>query len=97
MTPREQTIIGTAIPKITDEFHGVKDVSWYAAAYFMTFGATQASAGKVFKYFNLKWSFLISMVIFEVGSLAHSPATLIAGRAIAGWGGAGMSTGGTST
>ena len=27
-----QTIIGTAIPKITDEFHGLNDVSWYAAA-----------------------------------------------------------------
>jgi MFS family permease len=66
----------------------------------MTFGATQTSAGKVYKYFDLKWSFLLSVLVFEVGSLvcgvAHDPATLIVGRAIAGLGGAGLSVGGTS-
>ncbi|KAL1893965.1 hypothetical protein Sste5346_006106 [Sporothrix stenoceras] len=96
----DQTIVGTAIPKITDEFHGLNDVSWYAAAYFMTFGAAQASAGKIYKYYNLKWSFLVSMLIFEVGSLvcavAPSSTALVVGRAIAGLGGAGLSVGGTS-
>ncbi|CAK7243766.1 MAG: hypothetical protein STHCBS139747_005294 [Sporothrix thermara] len=96
----DQTIVGTAIPKITDEFHGLKDVSWYAAAYFMTFGAAQASAGKLYKYFSLKWSFLVSMIIFEVGSLlcgvTPSSTALVVGRAIAGLGGAGLSVGGTS-
>ncbi|KIW61815.1 hypothetical protein PV05_01895 [Exophiala xenobiotica] len=96
----DQTIVGTAIPKITDEFHGLDDVSWYAAAYFMAFGAAQTSAGKIYKYYNLKWSFLISMLIFEVGSLicgiAPNSKTLVVGRAIAGLGGAGLSVGGTS-
>ncbi|EED24599.1 efflux pump antibiotic resistance protein, putative [Talaromyces stipitatus ATCC 10500] len=96
----DQTIVGTAIPKITDEFHGLNDVSWYAAAYFMTFGAAQTSAGKIYKYYNLKWSFLISMLIFELGSLlcgvAPNSKALIVGRAIAGLGGAGLSVGGTS-
>jgi len=32
-----QTILSTAIPKITDEFHDLSKVSWYGAAYFMTF------------------------------------------------------------
>ncbi|KAF4626230.1 hypothetical protein G7Y89_g11933 [Cudoniella acicularis] len=95
-----QTIVGTAIPKITDEFHGLNDVSWYAAAYFMTFGAVQTSAGKIYKYYNLKWSFLMSMLIFEVGSLicgiAPNSKALVVGRAIAGLGGAGLSVGGTS-
>lgn len=66
----------------------------------MTFGATQPSAGKIYKYFSLKWSFVASMVIFEVGSLvcgvAPSSNALIIGRAIAGLGGAGLSVGGTS-
>lgn len=88
------------MPKITDEFPGLSDVSWYAAAYFMTFGATQTSAGKIYKYSNVKWSFLISMLIFEIGSLicrvAPNSKALIAGRAIAGLGGAGLSVGGTS-
>ncbi|KAK3064268.1 hypothetical protein LTS18_008731 [Coniosporium uncinatum] len=34
----DNTILGTAIPKITDEFHDLNKVSWYGAAYFMTFG-----------------------------------------------------------
>ncbi|KAF1952105.1 putative efflux pump antibiotic resistance protein [Byssothecium circinans] len=96
----DQTIIGTAIPKITDEFHGLEDVSWYAAAYFMTFGAAHASAGKLYKYCNLKWSFLGSMLVFEVGSLicgvAPNSKSLVVGRAIAGLGAAGLSVGSTS-
>jgi MFS family permease len=66
----------------------------------MTFGAAQPSAGKIYKYYNLKWSFLTSMLIFEVGSLicgiAPNSKTLVVGRAIAGLGGAGLSVGGTS-
>jgi MFS family permease len=66
----------------------------------MTFGAAQPSAGKMYKYFNLKWSFLGSMFLFEVGSLicgvAPNSKALIIGRAIAGLGGAGLSVGGTS-
>lgn len=66
----------------------------------MTFGAAQPSAGKMYKYFNLKWSFLGSMILFEVGSLicgvAPNSKALIIGRAIAGLGGAGLSVGGTS-
>jgi MFS family permease len=65
----------------------------------MTFGAAQPSAGKIYKYYNLKWSFLMSMLIFEVGSLicgvAPNSKALVAGRAIAGLGGAGLSVGGT--
>lgn len=66
----------------------------------MTFGAAQTSAGKIYKYYNLKWSFLWSMFIFEVGSLicgvAPNSKSLVVGRAIAGLGGAGLSVGGTS-
>jgi MFS family permease len=66
----------------------------------MTFGAAQTSAGKIYKYFDLKWSFLISMFIFEVGSLicavAPNSKALVVGRAIAGLGAAGLSVGGTS-
>lgn len=66
----------------------------------MTFGAFQTSAGKVYAHFDLKWSFLLSMLVFEVGSLvcgiAPNSKSLIVGRAIAGLGGAGLSVGGTS-
>jgi MFS family permease len=63
----------------------------------MTFGGFQTSWGKAFSYFNFKYAFLLSMFIFEVGSLlcAVAPNTIafIFGRAIAGLGGAGMSSG----
>ena len=95
-----QTIVGTAIPQITAEFDGLKDVSWYSAAYFMTFGGLEASWGKAFKYFDIKWTFIVSLTIFEIGSLicgvSPTSAVLIIGRAIAGVGAAGISVGGTS-
>ena len=66
----------------------------------MTLGAGQTSAGKIYKYNSLKWSFIASMLIFELGSLicgiAQDSKMLVVGRAIAGLGGAGLSVGGTS-
>jgi MFS transporter, DHA2 family, glioxin efflux transporter len=63
----------------------------------MTFGGFQSTWGKFFKYFPLKTYFIAAMTIFEAGSLicalAKSPTTLIIGRAIAGFGGAGIATG----
>ncbi|KAK6083264.1 major facilitator superfamily transporter [Seiridium cupressi] len=96
----DQTIVGTAIPKITDEFHGIEQVSWYGAAYFMCLGGFQSSWGKAYKYFSLKPAFIVSVVLFEIGSLicgvAPNSNALIVGRAISGVGGAGIATGGTT-
>ncbi|KAL4750022.1 hypothetical protein BDW72DRAFT_176708 [Aspergillus terricola var. indicus] len=93
----DNTILGTAIPKITDEFHDLNKVSWYGSAYFMTFGGFQSTWGKVFKYFPVKIWFIVAMAVFEVGSLvcavAQNPTTLIVGRAVAGLGGAGVAVG----
>ncbi|KAG7289157.1 hypothetical protein NEMBOFW57_005520 [Staphylotrichum longicolle] len=92
-----QTIVATAIPRITDEFQGLEDVAWYGSAFFMTVGGFQSTWGKVFKYFPLKISFLISIFIFELGSLicgvAPNSTALIVGRAIAGVGAAGIGSG----
>jgi len=38
-----QTIVATAIPKITDEFKGLDLVSWYGSAFFMTVGGFQST------------------------------------------------------
>ncbi|RAH81279.1 MFS general substrate transporter [Aspergillus japonicus CBS 114.51] len=94
----DNTILGTAIPKITDEFHDLNKVSWYGAVYFMTFGGGfQSTWGKVYKFFPIKLWFLVGLFIFELGSLlcgvAPDPTTLIIGRAIAGLGGAGVTVG----
>lgn len=91
------TIVATAIPKITDEFNGLTDIAWYSSAFFMTMGGFQSAWGKLYKYFPLKTSYLIAIVIFEIGSLicgvAPSSTALIVGRAIAGVGAAGIGSG----
>ncbi|KAH7163525.1 major facilitator superfamily domain-containing protein [Dactylonectria estremocensis] len=93
----DMTIVATAIPKITDEFKGLDKVGWYGAAFFMTVGAFQSTWGKIYKYFPLKTSFLIAIIIFEVGSVlcgaAPNAEALITGRAIAGVGAAGIAAG----
>lgn len=84
----DMTIVATAIPRITDEFHSLNQVGWYGSAFFLTLGAFQSTWGKAYKYFHLKPSFLVAIAIFEVGSLicgvAQNSTTLIIGRAIAG-------------
>ncbi|KAJ5884080.1 uncharacterized protein N7473_010966 [Penicillium subrubescens] len=93
----DQTIVATAIPKITDQFHSLNDISWYGSAYFMTLGAFQSTWGKAYKYFPLKTSFLVAIFIFELGSLiaavAPNSTTLIVGRAISGLGASGIAPG----
>jgi len=32
----DQTIVATAIPQISDHFHALNDVGWYASAFFLT-------------------------------------------------------------
>jgi hypothetical protein len=32
----DNTIIATAIPRITDDFHALQDVGWYGSAYLLT-------------------------------------------------------------
>ena len=93
----DNTIISTAIPRITNEFRSLDDIAWYGSGFFVTMAAFQSMWGKQYKFFNVKLVYLISILLFEVGSVicaaAPSSSTLIIGRAIAGVGGAGVSTG----
>ncbi|KOS21138.1 putative HC-toxin efflux carrier [Escovopsis weberi] len=93
----DNSIIATAIPKITDEFHSLNDVGWYGSAYMLTSSALQLLFGKFYTFWSLKWIFLACVVIFEAGSLicgiAPNSITLIIGRAVAGIGSAGIFAG----
>lgn len=95
----DQTIISTAIPKITDEFNSITDIGWYGSAYLLTSTAFTPTYGKIYTIFSIKWVFLLAIGIFEVGSLicavAPSSAVLIVGRAVAGIGVGGIFSGGT--
>ncbi|KAI1851283.1 hypothetical protein JX265_012304 [Neoarthrinium moseri] len=93
----DMSIITTAIPTISSEFHSVDQIGWYGSAFFLCLATFQAFWGRAYKYFSLKIAFLTCIGIFELGSLiaALSPtsAALIVGRAIQGVGGAGITSG----
>ncbi|KAF2706514.1 MFS general substrate transporter [Pleomassaria siparia CBS 279.74] len=93
----DTTIISTAIPKIVLQFHSLPDVGWYGSAYFLTTCAFQLMWGRIYTFYNLKNGYLISITIFEIGSLicglATSSIMLIVGRAISGVGSGGIYAG----
>jgi EmrB/QacA subfamily drug resistance transporter len=93
----DNTIIATAIPRITDDFHALSDIGWYGSAYLMTLSAFQLFFGRLYMVFSIKWIFMLSLFLFELGSLicgvAPNSIALIVGRAIAGLGSAGLFSG----
>ncbi|KAJ6608683.1 putative efflux pump antibiotic resistance protein [Mycena sp. CBHHK59/15] len=93
----DNTIIATAIPKITDQFKSLDDVGWYGSAYLLATASTQLLFGKFYTFLSIKWVYITAIVIFEVGSVVCGAAptsnALIVGRAIAGLGSAGIFTG----
>ncbi|KAI3390931.1 hypothetical protein diail_8346 [Diaporthe ilicicola] len=93
----DNTIVATAIPKITQQFHALDDVGWYGSAYLLTLCAFQLFFGRLYQRFSVKWVFLACLFIFELGSLicgvAPSSTALIVGRAVAGVGAAGIFSG----
>lgn len=94
---QDRTIIATAVPHITNQFHSLNDVSWYASAYLLTSAATQLLWGRIYTFYSTKAIFLAAIVIFETGSAlcggAPNSVAFIVGRAIAGMGSAGIFSG----
>ncbi|KAH7114392.1 MFS transporter [Dendryphion nanum] len=94
----DNTIIATAIPKITTVFNSLEDVAWYGSSYLLTTCSLQPSFGKVYTYFDVKYTYLFALVLFEIGSVICAAATsspmFIIGRAIAGAGAAALFSGG---
>ncbi|TEY31533.1 hypothetical protein BOTCAL_0795g00020 [Botryotinia calthae] len=93
----DQTIIATAIPKITDQFNSIQDIGWYGSAYLLTTTALQPTFGRIYTIFSIKITFVVAIVIFEIGSLvcatAPNSTALIIGRAVAGIGVGGLFSG----
>lgn len=91
------SIIATAIPRITSQFHSLDDVGWYGSAYLLANCSLQPLTGKIYTHCNSKYTFLSFMALFELGSLlcgvAVSSKMLIVGRAVAGMGASGIMNG----
>jgi len=93
----DRTIIATAVPTISDEFHALGDIGWYGSAYMLTTSCAQLVYGRIYKFYDMKWVFIASIVVFEVGSTicgaAKNSPVFIIGRAIAGLASAGIFSG----
>ncbi|PYH75064.1 MDR family MFS transporter [Aspergillus vadensis CBS 113365] len=93
----DRLIVATATPKITDHFHSIGDIGWYGSSYMLAASASQLTYGRIYTFYPIKWVFLLSIFVFEVGSAicgaAPSSFILILGRAIAGLGTAGIYSG----
>ncbi|KAK2599030.1 hypothetical protein QQS21_005496 [Conoideocrella luteorostrata] len=93
----DNTIIATAIPRITDQFKALQDVGWYGSAYLLTTCAVQLIFGKLYTFYSVKWVYLFAIFLFELGSLVcgatPNSVGLILGRAVAGLGAAGVFSG----
>ena len=92
------TIPATAIPRITTVFNSLNDVGWYGSSYLLTTTSLQPSFGKIYTYFNVKYTFISALIIFEIGSVicaaARNSVMLIIGRAVAGVGASALFSGG---
>lgn len=93
----DNTIIATAIPRITDQFKALEDVGWYGSAYLLTTCAVQLIFGRLYTFYSVKWVYLFAIFLFELGSLVcgatPNSVGLILGRAVAGLGAAGVFSG----
>ncbi|OKL63295.1 hypothetical protein UA08_01711 [Talaromyces atroroseus] len=93
----DRTIIATAIPRITDDFHALGDIAWYGSAYLLTSCSFQLLYGRIYTFYKPKWVFLAAIIIFEIGSAvcgaAPTSTAFIVGRALAGLGACGIFSG----
>ncbi|MHB1630535.1 MAG: MFS transporter, partial [Bacilli bacterium] len=89
----DMTIIGTAMPSIIGELHGVAIYSWVFSAYLLTSTVPIPIFAKLSDMYGRKNLFIINSAIFTIGSLlcgvSNNMPELIAFRALQGIGAAG--------
>ncbi len=90
----DQSIVGTALPRIVSDLGGLDHLSWVVTAYLLTSTASTPLWGKISDLYGRRPMFQAAIIIFLLGSLvagaATSMAMLIGGRAVQGLGGGGL-------
>ncbi|TDQ46912.1 MDR family MFS transporter [Actinorugispora endophytica] len=93
----DQTIVGTALPTIVGELHGLEQLSWVITAYMLAVTIGMPIYGKAGDLFGRKSVFMFAIVVFLVGSvlsgIAQDMTQLILFRAVQGIGGGGLMIG----
>ncbi len=92
----DQNIVATALPRIVSDLGGLAHLSWVVTAFLVASTATTPLYGKFSDIYGRKPAFMVSIVVFLVGSalcgLAQGMTQLIVFRAIQGLGAGGLIT-----
>src|SRR5215469_14997593 len=90
----DQTVVGTALPRIGADLQGFDRIAWVSAIYLLTMTVTIPIYGKLSDLFGRKPIFLGALVVFLIGSalsgVAQSMTQLIIFRALQGIGAGGL-------
>lgn len=90
----DQTIVSTALPRITSDLNGLSSLSWVVTAYLLASTASTPIWGKISDLYGRKIMLQASIIIFLIGSLlagaSVSMEMLIITRGIQGLGGGGL-------
>ena len=90
----DQSIVGTALPRITSDLGGLDRLSWVVTAYLLTSTSSTPLWGKISDLYGRRPMFQLAIVVFLAGStlagFADSMEQLIAARALQGVGGGGL-------
>ncbi len=90
----DQSIVGTAMPTIVGELHGVEHQGWIITAYILAIAIVMPLYGKFGDLWGRRWPFLVAIGLFTLASagagFAHSFAELVIWRGVQGLGGGGL-------
>ncbi|CAN6611871.1 vacuolar basic amino acid transporter 5 [Trichomonascus vanleenenianus] len=90
----DQTIVATILTTVGVKFGDFGKISWIASGFLLPTAVFALSWSKISLIFGRKWTMLVAIVLFELGSLvcglANSMNMLIGGRVLAGVGGGGI-------
>ena len=90
----DQTIVGTAMPRILRDLNGFSLYTWVVTAYLLASTATIPIYGKLSDLYGRKAVVLVGVILFLAGSVlsgqAHSMIELVFFRALQGLGSAGI-------
>ncbi len=90
----DQSIVGTALPRIVSDLGGLDKLSWVVTAYLLTSTAVTPLWGKISDLYGRRLIFQAAITIFILGSalsgLSQTMGELIAFRAFQGIGGGGL-------
>jgi EmrB/QacA subfamily drug resistance transporter len=87
----DQTIVGTAMPRIVSDLGGFNEYTWITTVYIITSAIALPITGKLTDMFGRKYFYIAGLIIFSVTSilcgLSNSMTALIIWRGIQGIGG----------